>query len=685
MTNWRNYILQHFSEPTHRLTLVADPDGLLLEEELLAAIRARGFDLLPFDDVVAFRYTYEANYRRHWDDQQPTSLVVILRSSEASLQNLPYDLLQSSRQLRFNLPELFPKLSYPVVKSLEPIYLQSLYTAYQSYDGPEMGDQTSKAFALRHVFNTMPDAIQTQLDLLKLLLTRHLHGELPPALLDDFLLAKLQKNPVLVQSPLLGLLREPTEFYAYLQAEWAIFLASKQQSELLTRENGIAYIAEPTVPVAHPEIRGYLHALFVEGKLKSIPLPAGWQITDEWVKIGIITQSPAVDEAQRFNRLLEQLKNTIPAADNSYKDWLHFAELWAELVMLRQQTSDHLTETDLREYESAHLTVETRFADWLLDRYHTLHNQPIHHGPVMGHHIPTYLASWRRQSSGHARIALIVVNGLAFDQWMVIRQVWQKQEHPWVFQTGSLFAWVPTLTSIARQSIFSGQPPYLFPDSWQTTNKEGKQWQKFWQQYGVPLTSIGYARNLGRTLSDLPADGQQLSTGTTLEPEVLSLLENPRMQIIGLVINTVDNIMHGMQLGTAGMHQQLRLWFTGQQYLTKLVRRLLDENFTIFLTADHGNVAARGIGRPNEGVLVETRGQRARIYTDPVFLDMARQQNPEAVVWPNIGLPSDIGVLLAPRLDAFLDANVQAVCHGGIALEEIVVPFIQITRKETDE
>ncbi|MBN1993433.1 MAG: BREX-3 system phosphatase PglZ [Anaerolineae bacterium] len=682
MPNWRDHILQHFTEPTHRLTLVADPDSLLLEERLLATIRAQGFDLLPFDDVVAFRYTYEANYRRHWDDEQSTPLVVILRLPEASLQTLPYDLLQSGRQLCFSLPELFPRLSYPVVKTLEPAHLQLLYEAYQHYDGPEMGDQASKAFILRHVFSTTPDAINTQLDLFKLLLARHSHGKLPPAFIDDFLQAKLREKPVLAQSPLLGLLRDPAEFFAFLQAEWAAFLASTQSPELLTRENGVAYIAEPTVLVAHPEIRGYLHTLFVEGKLKSIPLPTGWRITDEWAKIGVITQSPEVEEAQRFGELLEQLKNTIPAADASYKDWLRFAALWAELVMLRRQTPDHLTEAHLREYETLHLTIEMQFADWLLGRYHTLPNQPYHSGPVMGHHIPAYLATCRRQSPENARIALIVVDGLALDQWLIIREVWQEQAQPWAVQTNSLFAWAPTLTSIARQAIFAGLPPYLFPDSWQTTNKERKQWQRFWQQQGVPLTAIGYARNLGTTLAHLSSGGQGVSDGDILELEVLRLIENPRMQMVGLVINAVDNIMHGMQLGTAGMHQQLRQWLTDHQYLTKLVRKLLNENFTIFLTADHGNVAVKGIGRPKEGALVETRGQRARIYTDPAFLDMARQQNPEAVVWPNIGLPSEIGVLLAPKLDAFLDVNVQAVCHGGIALEEVIVPFIQITKKE---
>jgi hypothetical protein len=134
MTDWRHYILQHFTEPAHRLTLVADPDGLLLEEELLAEIRTRGFDLLPFEDAIAFRYAYESSYRQHWDDDQPADLrsgrrvVVILRSPLASLQTLPYDLLQTGRTLHFSLPDLFPRLSYPVVSALDPADLQALHS-----------------------------------------------------------------------------------------------------------------------------------------------------------------------------------------------------------------------------------------------------------------------------------------------------------------------------------------------------------------------------------------------------------------------------------------------------------------------------------------------------------------------------------------------------------------------------
>ena len=44
-------------------------------------------------------------------------------------------------------------------------------------------------------------------------------------------------------------------------------------------------------------------------------------------------------------------------------------------------------------------------------------------------------------------------------------------------------------------------------------------------------------------------------------------------------------------------------------------------------------------------------------------------------------MPPHLSVLLAPELDAFLNFGKQAVCHGGIALEEVVVPFVEISRE----
>ncbi|MFQ5614188.1 MAG: BREX-3 system phosphatase PglZ [Anaerolineae bacterium] len=701
MTDWRDHILQHFAEPTHRLTLVADPDGLLLEEGLLAAIRARGFDLLPFEDPVAFRHAYESGYRQHWDETQPTDLVVILRSPQSSLQTLPYDLLQSGRTLHFSLPELFPKLSYPVVSALDPAHLQPLYATYQGYHGLEMGDRASKLFILKHVFGVVPELIKTPADLLKLLLARHVRAEVAPPMLDELLLEKLRQNSGFDDWPLEKLLHSAADFFAFLQERWRGFLAAQQptvgHASSAAKEARADYASAEALPFADPEVRVYLNTLFIEGKLKPLSLPEGWQV-EEWAQVGVKGR-PNLEGALRFNHLLQHLAQALPDPDAPHKDWLHFAEGWAELVVLRHRHPEGLAEKDLNKFETLHLKVEARFARWMLDRYHTLHNQPHLPRPVMVHQVPHYLAACRREGTA-SRLALVVVDGLALDQWHVIREVWAEEEQPWSVQGGSLFAWAPTLTPISRQATFAGVAPQFFPVSWQTTNQESARWSRFWAEHGLPAAAAGYARNLGtKDVAGAAADPVvQPGTEDPLEPEVLTLIEDDRLQVVGLVVNTVDNIGHGMQLGTAGMHQQIRLWLTHDRYLTRLVARLLAENFTVFLTSDHGNVWTRGLGRPNEGVLVETRGQRARVYTDPAFLASARQQFQsgadllsaeagklpappiEVMEWTNVGLPEGVHVLLASGLNAFLNAGEQAICHGGIALEEVIVPFIEINK-----
>src|SRR5665811_2103710 len=114
-SHWRETIVKNFKPKISRLTLVADPDGLLTEEGMLSAIKERGFDLIPFDDPIAFRFAYESQYRSVWDQGQKTDLVVVLRSAEQQLGKLPFDLLKAGRQLTFALHQLFPKLNYPVL------------------------------------------------------------------------------------------------------------------------------------------------------------------------------------------------------------------------------------------------------------------------------------------------------------------------------------------------------------------------------------------------------------------------------------------------------------------------------------------------------------------------------------------------------------------------------------------
>src|SRR5712692_4667682 len=106
MVDWREHILREFTPGVGKATVVADPDRLLTEPRLGEALTAKGFDVLLFEDPVAFRFAYESKYRSRVDAGQLVDLIVLQHGDSSSLQLLPFDLLARSRRLAFSLADL---------------------------------------------------------------------------------------------------------------------------------------------------------------------------------------------------------------------------------------------------------------------------------------------------------------------------------------------------------------------------------------------------------------------------------------------------------------------------------------------------------------------------------------------------------------------------------------------------
>ena len=85
-----------------------------------------------------------------------------------------------------------------------------------------------------------------------------------------------------------------------------------------------------------------------------------------------------------------------------------------------------------------------------------------------------------------------------------------------------------------------------------------------------------------------------------------------------------------------------------------------------------------GRGRPKEGVTADVRGERARIYSDPVLRANVAAKFPAAISWKPLGLPEDFLPLLATDRSAFVAEGYRTVAHGGVTLEETIVPFIRV-------
>lgn len=671
MTNWRETILKQFAPQVARLTLVSDPDGLLLENAIWQEIERRGFEIHLFEASLNFRYIYESRYRISWDQGEGPEVVLIVRNNEDTLERLPYDWLRIARRLHFSLALVFPHLSYPVISELDRSLLDALYEAQEYHKPRTMGENATKEFVLRHVFKIDATTIRHTADLLRALLKLHYRNQRLPATIREHWISLLKQDGNFPDWPLEQIILDREAFLNFLQERWPIYLKSLEMKDEhalheMTGSYLFTYSGPGILPFGIEDIRIYIDNLFVERLLQPVELRDGHKLSGSWVKVGIHSDL-VTEQVDRYRKLILKIGDLIPDEAAIYQHWLEFARTWAELNHLRLTLMNHLKNAiskDQREIEQQFTQLRSKvdktFQDWIMNRYNGLHNQPAL-PPVMLHHVPRAIARLMNDQPG-SKAALVVVDGLALDQWVILREVLDRQCPQLHIRSEAVFAWIPTSTPVSRQALFASKPPLYFPNSIYTTNKEFDLWSLFWSEMGFTSTQFAYGRGFGEL--------DHLST-------INELLSKPNLQVVGLIVDKVDKIMHGMQLGSAGMHNQVRQW--GEQgFLSKLLVMLTKQGFQVFLTSDHGNIEATGIGRLSEGAAADLRGERVRVYPTPELRKQVSLQVKDALDWEPVGLPIGYYPLLAPGRTAFINEGERTVAHGGITLEEVIVPLVNI-------
>jgi len=636
MNSWRDLILDKIRGEDRPVVIVCDPDGLLQEEDLLLSVKEQGFKVVLYDDPIAFRFIYESEYRQKWDKGDVTKPRILLLNRNLDNRMIPYDILQRGSAVSIGIHHIFPKLSYPIVEKIEKVYFEKLYAAYEKYDGDPLGDRETIEFVLDRVYSIVVQSVRTDEDLFRVLFKVHYRKMEIPDILVEYLMSVLKLVPAFEKWEL-ELLFNREKFFQFLQGKWHDFLV------------GLSSGKKVEVPFDRREIRGYVEDLFVEGVLTPVEVPE-YEGLPPWTHVGIIID-PFKDTKKRLSKLLIKIEKKLEKASR-YRDWQEIASFWAESLYFRYKLGWEIPEDLAEHINRIHERIELLFTKWMLKDFGTLSNLPYRPTPVMVHHIPRFIASETKE-----KIALIIIDGLALDQWRVI----QEELSGYLLEERVVYSWVPTLTCVSRRSLFAGDPPYYFGEMSSNTNDE-PHWVRFWQNEHYSADKIYYKR------------GIKLIT----RKEVDEIVCDPRKTILGLVVNTVDDYMHSVQMGTFEMHQEVRTWVQ-QGYLNQLLDELLEREFDVYISSDHGNVYATGRGAPREGVLVETRGNRARVYSEVDFL-MRTARKFQSVVWPDEYFVPGYSVLLADKLSAFTRDGKKIVTHGGISLEEVLVPFVRVRR-----
>lgn len=665
MSLWSERILSYFTSDLTRLWVACDPDDVLLDEKVLSELRDRGFEVMLYEDPFAFRAEYEERYRAAWDrgESGPApSLVLHLRSADAN--ELPWDIVHHGRVVQLSLAELFPRLAYNAVQQIEPEHFAELFHAHQTELQSPRGENESKEFILEHIYQLMPRSIRNPVDFWRELLRMHFANRSLPPLFAQHAAGIIQGKGLFTDLPVATWLESKNALLRVVQDTWYRYLKNLGlEGTRMSEQPPPDYIAKLEIPFDHSDVLVLVDSMFLDGSLHPLAVhhvPAG---IPGWIKAGII-QDPAALQTLVLKGI-ESLIETTPPVDATYKDWSEFAKRYGEILARTHglpgaESSEHLPKIQER-LKTLQAQSDERLQAWIAAKHYAdLIPQPITKGPVMVHHVPRFLR--HRRSAGETKVALLVFDGLALDQWVQIRECLIASTERFAFDEGTAFAWLPTVTSVSRQALFSGLKPREFDNSIERTDKEESLWKTFWQNEGINVNEVMYQRALR-------------------QPHQLDKLEtdlNYRCpKVVGLVIDEVDDRLH-KERSKKDVAMWIRNWLeTG--FVDRLFSLLLDKEYHIYLTADHGNVESTGVGRPNQGVIAETRGERVRVYrSEPLLVDSVAAY-PNTVRLDIAGLPANFIPLFAGGRTAFVPEGEQVVVHGGVSIEELIVPFVKVS------
>lgn len=662
MSAWTDRILQEFPADLSRFWIASDPDDLLLDERILHGLRERGFEVLPFEDSVAFRTEYEERYRAAWDrGEEGASSALVLQLRGTDLNALPWDYVRMGRKVSLSLADLFPRLSYGVIRQIDSEYHEALFLAHNRHATQPLGEGATKDFILTHIFRISPYLLSRPEDFWREVLRLHYRGAGLPDLLAKHVAAILTDTS-LGDLPIAELLSSKSYMMRSVQDAWGRFLSQFGIQSDRTSNDAAEVFPEVSVPFEHPDVRVIIDTMFLEGALQPVGAAGSSADLPDWVQVGLVDDPKALGSL--VSEGVKRIAADLPEAEATHRDWVELARRLGEVISRFNGLSAQIAEPLQQQVRALQRDADERLKDWLVQHYANLPSLPAAKGPVMVHHVPRYLAL--RRNAGEERVALLVFDGLALDQWIQIRERLAARLPGFSSDEGGCFAWLPTLTAVSRQALFSGLKPREFSNSIETTSQEPSLWARFWQENGLHKSEIVYQKGLKRT--------EQLA-------DVQEAISRPTTKVVGIVVDMIDEIVHGAMLGKRGIAGQINAWCeTG--FVEKLFLMFAEQGYQIYLTADHGNVDAEGVGRLSQGVVSELRGERVRIYRSET-LAASLPREIDAFRFNGSGLPSDFLPLYAGTRAAFVPKGDQVVAHGGISVEELIVPFVRINIKRT--
>ena len=394
----------------------------------------------------------------------------------------------------------------------------------------------------------------------------------------------------------------------------------------------------------------------------------------------LISEKSTVSYQREFRNISLDLMEA-----RTYSDWI---SIYKKLLFWEQKLEDIEDQNLVDILEGQRQEANNLFGKFVEKNYAHWINNPDD-SPVFSHQI---FRKWvapelKKQDS---KVLFIVIDNLRYDQWLAFEPI--VNNHYKTQEQHSFFSILPSATQYARNAIFSGLTPLQMseqlPQYWKNDTDEG----------GKNLFEDEFLQEqLKRLRLDIKNQYYKITNhkdGKKLADNLKSLKDN---KLITIVYNFVDMLSHAkteMEVikelaSNDKAYRSLTLsWFKNSPLL-EIIQQAQHAGYKLIITTDHGTINCKNpskvIGDKNTSLNLRYKTGKSLSYDSK---DVYAVKNPKNIQLPCINLSSSF---IFAKSDYFLayqnNFNYYASYfkntyqHGGISLEELIVPFIILNPK----